>query len=130
MAIDRQRVTEVYAVGASGTRVGSGYLITDHLVLTARHVVDGARSIEARPLGSSWSAATVAWSDEPTDAALLDVEGRSPGAGVTPPRLGRIDGRAPLAQTAVGFPAAHVRVGGVGEGEQDFGHVPPLTSLE
>ena len=73
--MDERRVTEVYAHGPPPS-FGSGYLISDSLVLTARHVVDAVAKnglLEVRPLGAeTWLSASVAWRGR-CDAALLEL---------------------------------------------------------
>jgi tetratricopeptide (TPR) repeat protein len=132
LGIERSRVTEVYAAGPTGSRVGSGYVVNDGLVLTARHVVNPSSSVEVRPLGQTeWMKAAVTWSDEAAEVALLRVEsGGAGGDAGTPLRWGMIAGHHPVAVTAVGFPWAQVRPDATRDTEQLFGHVAPLTGLK
>jgi hypothetical protein len=68
-------------------RVGSGYLISPHLVLTARHVVRHGGDVRVRlgvPPRTEAVPAKVAWVHEALDVVLLRIEGDpSP----VPPRL-------------------------------------------
>lgn len=93
----------------SGQR-GSGYLVRADTVLTAAHVVAGAQQIHVRSEKDGtvlWDAeATVAWSDETIDVAVLAL-------GAPPKALGRIraaefgavrDRDAGLTCSALGFP--------------------------
>ena len=69
-----ERVMEV--LGPPGGRRGSGYLISDRLVLTARHVVDDAPAdrFRVRALGSAdWLDARRVWRGD-RDAALLKLD--------------------------------------------------------
>jgi hypothetical protein len=80
MGVDRYRVTEVYAAGPHVEGSGSGYRLSDRLVLTARHVIAPALAGEGgrvlvRPAGvAGWLPARVEWEDGGADAALVVVE--------------------------------------------------------
>ncbi|WP_343941135.1 trypsin-like peptidase domain-containing protein, partial [Pseudonocardia zijingensis] len=107
--IDPRRVAEVIATGpgAAGRR-GSGYRVASGVVLTAAHVVAGARSIRLRfeaDTDAEWSATADPGdvvADPGSDLAAVRFAG--PDA-VAASRYGRI-GRRPEAVTvhAVGFP--------------------------
>jgi S1-C subfamily serine protease len=61
--------------GAGGTGLGSGTIVNaDGAVLTALHVVDGARQVEVRFFDGTVAAATVERSDKTQDIALLSVD--------------------------------------------------------
>ncbi len=134
MGVDRLRVAEVWS--AAG-RVGSGYRVSDRLVLTAAHVIGGADGPEAtdigvRPLGErGWLSASLQWADRELDAALVRIE--SPGwtapAGESTVRWGRAGGGDPLFCMAVGFPWAAERPNGVRDTEQLYGDIAPLGGL-
>src|SRR3954452_3933862 len=106
--MDTARVVELYVpdfAGAAG-RVGSGYRLTEQLVLTAAHVVAGPPTAapevsvpgsldppgacQARPLGQQgWTPAVVAWWDADADVAVLRlVNGKAVYLGVGPGRQG------------------------------------------
>ncbi|WP_322748567.1 MULTISPECIES: serine protease, partial [unclassified Frankia] len=125
MGLDAARIVEVYAAG----KVGSGYAVTDRLVLTAEHVVAaGAGSCEVRPLGSAqWLSAAVVWSDESCDGALLKVAGRPWAAVTSGVGWGRLDERRvdaePVSAVTVGFPWAKARPDGVRGSESALGSV-------
>ncbi len=105
------RVVQVFApIGTDGLgRTGTGYLTGDGLILTARHVIEGATGqCEARPLaGGGWVPADVVWMGRAeVDGALLHVDGE---VGDLPRvRFGRLasDVRAPCQTT--GFPWAQM----------------------
>ncbi|MCA1697662.1 MAG: serine protease, partial [Actinobacteria bacterium] len=100
-------VVQVFApLGQDGRgRKGTGYLLGDGLVLTARHVIEGACGpCEVRALGGDgWVAATVLWpGDEHGDGALLRVD--APVGDAVRVRLGRLAGDTRVACEATGFP--------------------------
>src|SRR3954471_14620846 len=94
--MDIRRVVELYAPSPGGTgQVGSGYRLTEQLVLTAAHVVAGLPTAEtgqpvpdaveapavcqARPLRSKdWAPVAVSWRDEDADVALLRLATSAP----------------------------------------------------
>ncbi|WP_239312873.1 trypsin-like peptidase domain-containing protein, partial [Frankia sp. Cj3] len=125
MGLDAARIVEIYAAG----KVGSGYAVTDGLVLTAEHVVAaGAGSCEVRPLGSAqWWDAVVIWSDESCDGALLAVAGQPWAAVTSSVGWGHLDERRvdaePVQAVAVGFPWAKARPDGVRGSESALGSV-------
>ncbi|MFE2534212.1 FxSxx-COOH system tetratricopeptide repeat protein [Streptomyces sp. NPDC059371] len=149
-----QRVVEVW--DPVGQIAGSGYLITDRLVLTAYHNVQGAsstspRAVEVRPLAlhgekqSEWVAAEVLWPEQPpdidqdphTDAALLRITGSAwhPPAPLEPVRWGRLPAPSPgtagarVDCVAVGFPEAEQR-DGTRDTKQISGHIETLSGLK
>ena len=80
---------------------GTGFLVASGLVLTAQHVVDGARHVVVRlPGEGGFFGARVAWADKDSDVALLVVDADVPAL--------RIAADAPLRvrQTvyAIGYP--------------------------
>ncbi len=137
--MDKGRVTEVFAGSGrtgSASTYGSGYFVTDALVLTAGHVVDPAagRTFEVRCLGDgNWRPARVVWRGQSCDAALLEVDafaGQSRQAGRV--RLGRLgtQWRAPC--QALGFPFAQAErdSGGRRDTEEIRGEITPLTGIK
>jgi len=114
---DPQRLAEVIVTDAVGPgRRGSGYRVTATSVLTAAHVVAGARAVTVRfnaEQPGEWSpSAVVGWCDADTDVAVLVID--APGAGVEVPaaeygRLGDV-GEFIDAHTA-GFPLWKLRHG-------------------
>ncbi|MEV0470625.1 tetratricopeptide repeat protein [Streptomyces prunicolor] len=146
MAVDVRRVVEIW--NPVGKCSGTGYLVTDDLVLTALHNVLGCGDLEVRGLGadSKWLAAEVLWplteppdlEREPqADGALVRITdpGWVPPAGVEPVRWGRIDGgpvvadEGRLACFAVGFPRSEVREG-IRDTKEIRGHIERLTGLK
>ncbi len=146
--MDQARVVEVWApgVGRRGAgRVGTGYLLTDRLVLTSYHVVQSVvqsvvpgERIEVRPLEvpqrTGWLAADRCWPHEPVnlsgapdhDAALLVIDG--PGVGLWPEavRFGRITGQDKVSCVGLGFPDAEARPDGRRDTMPVRGHVDAL----
>ena len=133
------------AADAGDGTTGSGYRVSDDLVLTAAHVVAGLPvqdPAEPRPSASAgavvagqglteltalgaatWVPAAVVWRDDDADVALLRA---GPGLPDLPlsspkPRWGRIDGEQPVEVTAVGFPWATARPDGVRDTDQAQG---------
>ena len=140
MGFDPARVVEVYLRDPAGKeRVGSGYLVSGRVVLTAGHLVAGPLEggtdapepsrCEVRPFGlSGWLLARLVWWDEPRDVGLLrlDDDYRIP-PGSPVPRWGRLSGAEPVACMAVGFPWAQARpdqVRGVATGNHHAGALP------
>jgi hypothetical protein len=91
---------------------GSGYLLGNSVVLTAAHVVaqaDPVTSIEVRPFRStSWSQASIVWSDPEVDVALLRTDLPAEAVSSAPPAWGAVKGTLAPAE-AIGFPAFGVR---------------------
>lgn len=115
--IPSDRVVAVVATLANGRRqVGSGYLVTDHLVLTAWHcTVDEKTSQPATSLqvssrrGGPGAAAALSAEAAELDVAVLAVKEPTwlVPVGSEPPRFGRVDrsrSRELLDCQAVGFP--------------------------
>ncbi|MFJ3304786.1 tetratricopeptide repeat protein, partial [Streptomyces sp. NPDC086549] len=152
--MDVQQVVEVW--DPTGQVAGSGYLITDRLVLTAYHNIQQAgssseRAVEVRRLArhgeepASWMAAEVLWPEQPpdieqdphTDAALLLITDSAwqPPASAAPLRWGRLPAPSPgtaearITCVAVGFPEAEQR-----DGKRDTkhirGHIETLSGLK
>ncbi|AZM56296.1 hypothetical protein DMA15_29950 [Streptomyces sp. WAC 01529] len=146
-----QRVVEVW--NPTSQRVGTGYLVTDHLVLTAHHNVSpsgagGDGGLEIRRLGlgpakdQPWVAARVVWPDEPPDLAadpggdaalLLITDGEWVPPDCPPVAWGRLappgEGRGRTDCVAVGFPQAEAR-GGRRDTKEIRGHIEALTGLK
>src|SRR6266545_2681875 len=107
MGIDLRRVVEVYSPGLK--RVGSGYLLTADLVITAGHVVgqDLGVQVEVRPLGvMDWLRATVGWYGARQDVAVVRVNAGSERSGLPPVTWGQIQGTEAVPCAAIGFPWA------------------------
>jgi Trypsin-like peptidase domain len=132
MALDRRRITEVWVPDASGGgQAGSGYLLENGLVLTAKHVLTEAQGgkCEVRLLGSEqWAPATVLWASQSVDGALLESGLQAPAH--TQVLWGEIQGSDLVGCTAVGFPWAQERPGSVRDTEQLYGHVAPATAVK
>ncbi|NLU71850.1 hypothetical protein HCC61_03975 [Streptomyces sp. HNM0575] len=129
--VDPHRVAEILVdFRGDGARRGSGYRIHGTAVLTAAHVVAGAKSLRVRfdaGLPSEWSTeATLRWSSARHDLAVLRIEPRAgeghehlPGA-----RFGRVTDRAAVLNVqAVGFPRFKLRL--TGDGPRPDGPHPP-----
>ncbi|MDT0317281.1 serine protease [Streptomyces millisiae] len=115
--LDPRRIAELIVTGPdSGRRRGSGYRITDSLVLTAAHVVVDATDVRVRfesDRPGEWTApATVAWSDPGGDAAVLRLTSPPRGAAVAPAKFARVsdDRHAIIGVHAAGFPLWKQRI--------------------
>lgn len=111
--MDRSRIVELYSApsGREKGGFGSGYLLSDGLILTAAHVL-GAGTVEARPLdGERWIPVSTVWRNAVLDVALVEGALR---ADTAAPRFGMLDGNERLAWEAVGFPKVSRRLDGEG----------------
>jgi len=118
VGLEPERAAEVITTGDSGgDRRGSGYLVTDGLVLTAAHLLTDTVRIRVRfnaDQPNEWSAdGESAWTDPNLDIALIRllVSSVSPLRGVpevTPVCFGRIE-RAVVPCHALGFPRFKLR---------------------
>ena len=108
MGIERARVVEVHAQTSATRRAGSGYQISDRLVLTHGGVVGGDGRTDVRPAGTAvWVPASVVWRARAGDVAVLEVD--EPSVLMWAPaavRWGLVAGRRPVSVTAMGFPPA------------------------
>lgn len=131
-----QRVVRLCAVDKPSA-IGSGYLIGQDLILTARHVVGSPGTEKYRTevkayVGHSSSGpihllhATPAWplGSGSTDIAVLRTTEPVPFV-VSPPQWGRVTGSDQLAVTGVGFPAFTEYVRGEDRPEQLVGLLAP-----
>ena len=137
MGVDRYRVCELYAAGPGGGGSGSGYRLSDRLVLTAWHVIVPAVAgaggqVLVRPVGvTGWLPAQVEWQDADADAALIGVEDedfRAP-AGESVLRWGELASSDPLPCAAVGFPWASARPDQMRDTAHVYGQLAPLGQL-
>ena len=81
LEVSTRSVAKVSGTSCSGANlVGSAFVVGDHLVLTAAHVVAGARSIELSFPGLPRVAAAVVGLMADDDTALLRVSDRLPAA--------------------------------------------------
>ena len=62
-------------VGRSGERIGTGFAIAAHQVVTARHVVVGSLDVQVAELDGKRLSARVVGTDARADLALLEVSG-------------------------------------------------------
>jgi hypothetical protein len=128
VSLEEARVVEVFAPTGSGAddSFGSGYLVADDLVLTARHVVESASGpCEVRPLGMhEWLPAEVQWLGAECDAALLRFAGQGSEGQV---RLGRLATGARAPCRSLGFPLAQAKER-VRDTEEIVGEVAPLAA--
>jgi hypothetical protein len=130
MGFEAASVAEVYApTGGTAADFGSGYLVADGLVLTARHIVERSSGpCQVRFVGQEhWSDAAGVWRGMGAcDAALLRIAQREPRA---PARLGRLATGARAECRALGFPLAQAR-GRVRDTEEIVGEVAPLSAYK
>ena len=119
--MDVGRVIELYAPAPTrgAGEVGSGYRLTEQLVLTAAHVVtalpvaapeapvldtlEPAGVCQARPIGQAdWVRAVVVWRNEAADVAVLRLTANAPRLppASPAPRWGRMEGTEPIAVSA------------------------------
>jgi AAA ATPase domain/Trypsin-like peptidase domain len=137
--LDRERVVAILTPVLDGYNVGSGYLIDTTLVLTARHVVAGAKTCEVRrltPDGYRFDLGAelqgeVLWRGSQHDAALVRIDEQRRFA---PQDFGRIDGLERVPCLGVGFPRAQLKPGKSGkpqrrDTEELRGQIAPLTNL-
>ncbi len=120
------RVAEVIVTTADGERRrGSGYRVATGAVLTAAHVVAGARAVRvrfdaARPTERVVEA-VVAWRHADTDTAVLTIACPDP---VETASFGRVGESAVVMSCgAVGFPRFKMRAGSEGARYRDSEHV-------
>lgn len=133
--MDTRRIVEIFASNQNGHgEAGSGYLVDDNLILTAKHTIQG-NQIDVRLLGANtWIPATVEWQSIQSDLAIL----RTPENAMDVPsggpvlRWGQMErsGSEPIAVSAVGFPRAQVRSDGSRESEGVWGFVVPSTEVK
>jgi hypothetical protein len=137
MGVDRHRVCELYAAGPDVGASGSGYRLSDRLVLTARHVIAPALAgtggrVLVRPLGvPGWLSARVEWQGADADGALVGIgnEDRLAPAGESVLRWGELAGSDPVPCAAVGFPWASARPDRMRETAHVYGQLAPLGQL-
>lgn len=120
--MDRRRVAEVY-VEEDG-RYGSGYLITDRLVLTARHVANpvgavcqvtllGPPTVGVDAVAATPRAARTVWVSPSHDVALVALDAPADGLPRSPVRFGRVDHNDRADRCCgIGFPDVQRREGG------------------
>ena len=137
MGIEPGRVVQVRTPGgvtssaAGKYRFGSGYLVADGLVLTARHVLvrpecaeNACPAAEQRceiSFGDDWLPAQLEAAGD-VDAAVL----RTTGGGWSSARWARLVGTDPVHWDAVGYPVASLGPK-TREREHAYGEVSPLT---
>jgi tetratricopeptide (TPR) repeat protein len=143
--LDEGRAVQLLIVrDAKVVRVGSGYLVTDGLVLTAAHVVVGDDMVIVRQVvgrrRTREFAGVVVWSDAGADIAVVRLDGSAgdeAAAGLPPLRYGRVDGH--VACEALGFPRFKLRQDAPAAGvtlqdwyrdtHQAIGTIAPLSNL-
>jgi hypothetical protein len=115
--LERHRAVQLIAYGDADEKVvGSGYLTTERLVLTAAHVVAAARRVTVRavtgPREVREAVGVTVWSDRGADIAVVRLNDAADGAaplvdGLPPLRYGRI--QAHVGCEALGFPRFKLR---------------------
>lgn len=98
----RKSVARLDVLSCDSRWMGTGFLVGDHLIMTADHVVDGASAITVQS-GDVITTAQVVGRDPATDSALLRTKDRLPGR-----TLHLLDGLPSLAEEieVLGFPLA------------------------
>jgi hypothetical protein len=129
------RLVEVWAADAGGTgRCGSGWVIGDRGIVTARHVVEPALDqadgtcqvrLATATATDDWIDATVLRSHASLDLTLLKVLDPFPAAVQAVPLLVARLGDQVLDAEAVGFPDATTRPDGMRSPEQPSGRLMP-----
>ncbi|WP_344626594.1 hypothetical protein, partial [Kitasatospora arboriphila] len=126
-------------------QAGSGYLLTDRLVLTSYHGVRGlprGERVEVRPLEvpqrTGWLAATLSWPHEAVDleafpehdAALLVIDDPpgGPGSLVGAVRFGQVAGHDRIPCKGLGFPNAEKHPGNRRDTMPVRGHIDALQA--
>ena len=150
------RLVEVWAAdGNRAGRCGSGWIVHDRYVLTARHVLDeflnaksaadtaAGLSESDQPVGpvcevrlanaiglDDWARCTVAWQHPDRDVALLELTAPGPPgwpAGATEGSTLAALGEKTLEVEAVGFPDASAKPGGLRVPDQPRGWLQPAA---
>ncbi|WP_190115126.1 trypsin-like peptidase domain-containing protein [Streptomyces flavofungini] len=127
------QVAEIVVTHGAGERRGSGYLVGPGIVLTAAHVVTGARHARVRfdadRPGEYSVTAHVRWRHEGVDVAVLGVPSRQvPKAGAA--RFGRVPEEDLLLRcSAAGFPRFKLRERKDGSRYRDCEHVHAVCSV-
>ncbi|MCL7430264.1 hypothetical protein [Streptomyces sp. YS415] len=141
--MDAARVVEVWSPAVG--RVGSGYLLSEGLVLTSYHVVPGLEhgaTVDVRPLSdreeARWLPALLCWPEQPVDldahperdAALLVIDERHRGAGTARGRVrfGLVTGQDRTPCVGLGFPDAEARPDGRRDTMPVRGHLDALQA--
>lgn len=88
----------VEGLGCGGVSTGSGFPVSDDLVITNAHVVSGTTRISVRSPGGQARGATVVAFDPEVDVAVLRVRG----LGLTP--LTPAEGRSSIPGAVIGYP--------------------------
>lgn len=108
VAVEPSRVARVavYDSRQGNYSLGTGYRVSDRLVLTAAHVVEGDGDVLVDLDGvGEWPRAERVWQDPEVDVALLRFES-APATKAEPVHLGRVDGKAAgrVSADALGYP--------------------------
>lgn len=114
-----QRSVEIFGSHDGKGSRGSGYLLADRLILTARHVIEGLSEVRVRFLVpdtdglpnsvSDWQEAKIAWTGaEALDLALLEPPISAAKFNELPGsvKIARLGGRAVVPVDALGYPRA------------------------
>jgi hypothetical protein len=128
---DLSRVAELIVTHPGGKRRGSGYRVTATAVLTAKHVVADAVSVEVRfnpDLPGQWRTHAVPrWISPSTDVAVLSITPPADETPLVPTLFGRLGDRPAVVEVAaVGFPLWKIRTRDDGSQYRDS-HLAPGT---
>jgi S1-C subfamily serine protease len=94
--------TGITAFGCGRRSYGSGFAVSDTLIVTNAHVVAGGRDVEVRDAGGRSRAAEVVVFDKDSDLALLETAGH--GLTVLPLRVGDVGEEGAV----IGYPGGQV----------------------
>lgn len=129
MSLEPGRVVVVWNMGLQ--RAGSGYVLSESVILTASHVVEGEGQLEIRTAGgeSEWVGASRLWDEGIEDgSALLRVDAPIAADLGLSPRWAACC-RLELPCEAVGFPSFR-EYGGLMDTEHFHGSLSPFSGLE
>ena len=131
MPIDSANVVMVNTRNIDGsTIIGSGYLLNDHIAITAAFLLnENTKEIRLRQMGTEdWIPGRPVWTSANSEVVLLELVSQSASrANIAATRWAAIGGTEPVSCTAVGFPDFQARPDGRRDAEQVLGEILPLS---